>query len=87
MNTKLQIEEAVLVRESAKAVLLNVLFGDEFKKDVWFPKSQVEMIDGAWFAPGWLLAAKADEIGSNCPSISTLAPACETAPASVSKFN
>lgn len=77
---KVQIEKAVLVRETEKALLLNVAFGDEFRKDVWFPKSQVEARDGAFFAPEWLLAAKADEVGSNAPSIAFIPAAVEVVP-------
>lgn len=68
---KLQIENAKLVRETEKALLLNVRFGDDFNKDIWFPKSQIECRDGGFFAAAWILAAKADELG-NVPSIATV---------------
>ncbi len=53
-----KIISAKLVRETEKAVLLNVAFGDEFQKDVWFPRSQIKLDEGCWFASAWILAAK-----------------------------
>ena len=53
-----KIISAKLVRETEKAVLLNVSFGDEFQKDVWFPRSQIKLDEGCWFASTGILEAK-----------------------------
>lgn len=70
---KEQLKNARLVRESEKAVLVEVLFGDEFKKELWFPKSSIEIrADGSIHAESWIIDAKQKEVGSYAPNIETV---------------
>jgi hypothetical protein len=58
-------------RESEKAVLVNVRYGDVARKDVWFPKSQIEIRDGEVFASSWILDQKSERFGSEIHHIET----------------
>lgn len=68
-----QLEVANVKRETEKAVLIEVCYGDDFKKDVWFPKSQVEIKDEGVWASSWILDQKS--IGSR--HVATVGGVCE----------
>ena len=62
---------ATVRRESEKAILVSVLYGDVAKKDVWMPKSQVEVReDGVW-ASSWILDQKSEMFGNELHHIET----------------
>ena len=62
MNTKQnKIESAKLKNETEKAFLLSVEFGDEARKDIWFPKSQIQKDGDEFFASDWILKQKEDD--------------------------
>lgn len=67
-----QLESAKVVRQTEKAVLVSTLFGDEFRKDIWFPKSQIRIEDNKVFASDWILNQKEKEQPSHWPAISVV---------------
>lgn len=71
-HTMSQLEAAKVVKESEKAVMVSILFGDEFRKDVWFPKSQIKIEGGKVFASDWILSQKEKEAPAHFPAIATV---------------
>jgi len=84
---KEQLQSAKLVRETEKAILVEVLFGDEFTKQLWFPKSATEVrADGSIHAESWIIDAKQKEVGSYAPNIATVfVPTATPAPVAAKK--
>lgn len=55
--------EALVQRETEKALLIEVVTGRGDHRQVWFPKSQIRQEGKVVWMPGWLRDAKAREIG------------------------
>jgi DNA-directed RNA polymerase alpha subunit len=75
---KLQLTYAKIERETEKAALVKVRFGDDYDKTVWFPKSTLEVTGKAIFADTWIIESKErDERRYNpsAPMIATEKPA------------
>ena len=66
-----KISGAILKRETEKAFLITVTFGDMAKKDVWFPKSQTEVRETGIFASSWILNQKSEWFGSELHHVNT----------------
>lgn len=62
-NGHLPIECLRIARETDKAILIQCVNARGAYRDVWFPKSQVEVANGILWAPEWLVDAKARDIG------------------------
>lgn len=62
---------AVVKRETEKALLVTVAYGDVAKKDVWFPKSQAEVREDGFFATSWILDQKSERFGNEIHHINT----------------
>ena len=55
--------EKSIRRETDKALLVTVVTGQGDYRDVWFPKSQVEVKGHIIWVAAWLLDKKAHEVG------------------------
>lgn len=63
--------EAAIERETEKAILVTMLIevgSSGASRKVWFPKSQIELVDEGFTAPNWLLSKKWDEVVATFPS-------------------
>lgn len=73
-NTYEILESAKLIRETEKAALISVKFGDEYRRDVWFPKTAIRIEGDKIAAASWVIDAKTREHGGfNASHIATVA--------------
>jgi hypothetical protein len=73
-NTYETLESAKLIRETEKAALISVKFGDEFRREVWFPKTALRIEGEKIAAASWVIDAKTREHGGfNANHIATVA--------------
>lgn len=56
------LENASVVRETEKAVRLSVMIGDVRRTEGWFPKSQIQIVDGEIWATAWIMEQKDREL-------------------------
>ena len=61
--------KASIVRETEKAILanvtiLNIQLKKEIRRDIWFPKSQVQVSESGIECPAWLAAKKLEEVAA-----------------------
>jgi hypothetical protein len=67
-----KIKGAEIVRESEKALLVKVSFGDVCRKDVWFPKSQVLVTEeNEVLASTWILNQKSERFSNELHHVLT----------------
>lgn len=68
MSNTLQIIKAEIIGESEKAIQAKVWFGDEYTRNIWFPKSQAEITpEGKLAISDWIWEKKDVEFGrSGC---------------------
>jgi hypothetical protein len=63
------LTNAAILRSTEKAHLIEVSLGDVMKKEIWFPKSQVEITAAGLVIPGWLLDQKNSELENWQPNL------------------
>ena len=61
--------KASIVRETEKAILasvtiLNIQLEKSIRRDIWFPKSQVQVSESGIECPEWLVAKKLEEVAA-----------------------
>ena len=67
MKANLELVGSSVKRETEKAIYVSVECDGacgQFSKDVWFPKSQTEVIDGVVFASEWIVGAKEKDLSA-----------------------
>ncbi len=56
------LEGPKIVKETEKAIQLNVAIGDERRTNVWFPKSQIDIRGEEIWATAWIMEQKDREV-------------------------
>lgn len=62
MKKEYLLENASVLKETEKAIQVEVWIGDSRKAKAWFPKSQVQISDSEIWVSAWILEAKDKEI-------------------------
>jgi len=71
---EMEISGATVERETEKAVMLDVTVDSGVGlrgRKVWFPKSQIEIVDGKVFATSWIIAKKNEQVAEEIASRSS----------------